>query len=124
MESVVYYEGGTTAAIFESWVEQRLIPNLVSGQVVIMDNLSSHKGKRVRELIEGAKCKLEYLPAYSPDLTPIELVFSKCKSSLRKLGARTKDTLIEGWEQALSAVKAEEIAGMFRHCGYQLPAQL
>jgi transposase len=123
MESVVYYEGGTTSAIFESWVEQALIPNLAAGQVVIMDKLSSHKGKRVRELIEGAECKLEYLPAYSPDLTPIELVFSKCKSVLRKLGARSGEKLIEGWEQALSAVKAEEIAGMFRHCGYPLLPQ-
>lgn len=124
MESVVYYEGGTTSAIFESWLEQSLIPNLSVGQLVIMDNLSSHKGKRVRELIEGAECKLEYLPAYSPDFTPIEIVFSKCKSVLRKLGARTRAKLIESWEQVLSGVKACEIAGMFRHCGYLLPGQL
>jgi transposase len=89
-----------------------------------LDNLSSHKGKRVGELTFGAKCSLEYLPAYSPDLTPIEMVFSKCKSVLRKLGARTKDKLIEGWWQALGSIKAFEIAGMFRHCGYLLPSQL
>jgi transposase len=77
-------EGATTSAVFETYVERVLAPNLRKGQVVVMDNLSAHKGERVRELIEGRGCELIYLPPYSPDLSPIEEAFSKIKGLLRK----------------------------------------
>lgn len=118
MESVVYFEGATSTAIFETWVAQLLVPQLRRGQVVIMDNLSSHHSQKVGQLIEEAGCRLEYLPAYSPDYSPIEIAFSKCKSYLRKLGARSQDTLVAGWEQVLSEISGVQAAAMFRHCGY------
>jgi transposase len=77
-------EGATTSAVFETYVEQVLEPTLRKGQVVVMDNLSAHKGERVKELIEGRGCELIYLPSYSPDFNPIEEAFSKIKDFLRK----------------------------------------
>jgi transposase len=69
--------------VFEAYVREALVPSLRQGQVVVMDNLSSHKGRKVRELIEGRGCELMYLPPYSPDLNPIERAFAKLKASLR-----------------------------------------
>ena len=74
-------EGATTSVVFETYVQRVLAPTLRRGQVVVMDNLSAHKGERIRELIERRGCELIYLPAYSPDLNPIEEAFSKLKAS-------------------------------------------
>ena len=79
-------EGPTTKAVFETYLERVLAPSLRPGQVVVMDNLSSHKGPRVRELLEARGCELLYLPAYSPDLNPIEGAFAKLKALLRRAG--------------------------------------
>jgi len=119
-------EGATTGAVFEAYVEKALVPSLRSGQVVVMDNLSAHKGERVRELIEQRGCELVYLPPYSPDLlNPIEQAFSKVKGLLRGAEARTREVLIEAMGAALSAVSAQDASGFFRHCGYgPTPAQL
>ncbi len=117
-------EGATTARVFETYVERLLAPTpLRPGQVVVMDNLGAHRPKRVRELIEARGCELLYLPPYSPDLNPIEEAFSKVKHILRKIGARTKETLIEAMGQALAAVSAQDAWGFFTHCGYCTPAQ-
>ncbi|MDQ5812904.1 MAG: IS630 family transposase, partial [Actinomycetota bacterium] len=97
-------EGATTSAVFEAYVEQVLGPTLRKGQVVVMDNLSAHKGERVRELIEERGCSLIYLPSYSPDLNPIEEAFSKIKGLVRKAEARTREALLEAIGWALSAV--------------------
>jgi hypothetical protein len=91
--------------------------------VVVMDNLGAHRPKRVRELIEARGCELIYLPPYSPDLNPIEEALSKIKHILRKIGARTKETLIEAMGRALAAVSAQDVRGFFVHCGYHTPAQ-
>src|SRR5215213_126651 len=88
-------EGATTSALFETYVQQVLAPTLRSGQVVVMDNLSAHKGQRIKELIEERNCELVYLPSYSPDFNPIEEAFSKIKGLLRKVEARTRETLVE-----------------------------
>jgi transposase len=81
-------EGSTDTKVFETYLREVLCPTLEEGQVVVMDNLSSHKGRRVRELIEGKRCELIYLPSYSPDFNPIEQAFSKLKSySLREVCA-------------------------------------
>jgi transposase len=118
-------EGATTRGVFEAYVEKALAPSLRSGQVVVMDNLSAHKGERVRDLIEERGCKLIYLPPYSPDLNPIEQAFSKVKGLLRKAEARTHEVLIEAMGAALSAVSAQDASGFFQHCGYEpTPAQL
>src|SRR5215212_10124555 len=88
-------EGATTREVFEAYLERLLAPSLRRGQVVAMDNLSVHKGGRVRELIEQRGCELLYLPPYSPDLNSIEEAFAKLKALLRKAGARTREALIE-----------------------------
>lgn len=94
------------------------------GQVVVMDNLSAHKGEEVRELIEARSCELLFLPPYSPELNPIEEAFSKIKGLLRKVEARTREALIEAMGAAISAVTAREARGFFEHCGYRRVGQL
>jgi transposase len=116
----VAVEGATTRAVFEAYVEQALAPSLSPGQVVIMDNLSAHKGGRVRELVEGAGCELLYLPPYSPDMNPIEEAFSKVKGILRKARARTRETLIEAMGPALASVGPSDARGFFEHRGYRV----
>ncbi len=116
-------EGATTKAVFETYVEQVLVPSLRAGQVVILDNLSSHKGDRVRKLIEGVGCSLLYLPPYSPDFSPIEEAFSKIKALLRKSAARVRGALVEAIGWAISRVTPEDAVGFFSHCGYLPTAQ-
>jgi transposase len=113
--------GGTTKEVFEAYVERVLAPTLRPGQVVVVDNLSAHKGEEVRELVEARGCELIFLPPpYSPDLNPIEEAFSKIKGLLRKAEARTREALIEAMGAAIPAVAAEEARGFFEHCGYRL----
>ena len=88
MGPCVAVEGSTTSAIFETYVEQVLVPTLRPGQVVVLDNLTAHKGARVRKLVEGRDCALMFLPPYSPDINPIEEAFSKVKALLRRAKAR------------------------------------
>ena len=116
-------EGATTRAVFETYVEKVLLPSLRRGQVVVMDNLSTHKGARIRELIERVGCELLYLPPYSPDLNPIEEAFSKIKGLLRKAEARSRDALIEAIGKALEATTSQEVRSFFEHCGYQIVGQ-
>jgi transposase len=116
-------EGPTTREVFEAYLEKILAPELLPGQIVVMDNLSSHKGSRVRELVEGRGCELLYLPPYSPDLNPIEEAFAKTKALLRRVGARTREALIEAIGQALDEVTASDVLGFFEHRGYRLLAQ-
>jgi transposase len=116
-------EGSTTKAVFESYVEGVLAPSLCKGQVVVMDNLGAHKGERVRELIEARGAILLFLPAYSPDFSPIEEAFSKVKALLKKASSRTREVLIEAIGRTLSAVPPEDAEGWFSHCGYQAEAR-
>src|SRR5215204_4212929 len=117
-------EGATTARVFETYVERVLAPTLRKGQVVVMDNLSAHKGERVRELIEDRGCELLYLPSYSPDLNPIEEAFSKIKGLLRKAQARSREALLEAIGAAISAVSDRDALGFFEHSGYRTTVQL
>jgi len=117
-------EGATTGNVFEAYVEKVLVPSLRRGQVVVMDNLSAHKGERVRELVESAGCGLLYLPPYSPDLSPIEEAFSKVKGLLRKAGARSREALVEAMGKALDALTARDARRFFEHCGYRASGQL
>ena len=116
--------GSTTKAVFEAYVERVLAPSLSPGRVVVMDNLASHRGERVRELVEGRGCELLFLPPYSPDFSPIEEAFSKVKALLRRSAVRTRATLVEAMGRALDAVTARDARGWFGHCGYPLGAQL
>jgi transposase len=112
-------EGPTTRAVFETYVERVLAPSFRPGQLVVMDNLSSHKGPRVRELIQARGCELLYLPAYSPDLNPIEQAFAKLKALLRKAAARTRDALWDTIGQALDAFTPSECQNYIRNSGYE-----
>ena len=114
-------ERSTTKEVFEAYLEHFLLPALKPGQIVVMDNLSAHKGGRVRGLIEGRGCELLYLPPYSPDYNPIEEAFSKIKGFLREVGARTREALVEAVGRALDAVSAKDARGFFAHCGYSTP---
>jgi transposase len=118
-------EGATDREVFrEAYVEKMLAPSsLRSGQVVVMDNLSAHKGERVRALVEERGAELLYLPPYSADLNPIEEAFAKIKNLLRKAEARTREALVEAMGQALSAVSARDARGFFEHCGYCIVVQ-
>jgi transposase len=117
-------EGSTTREVFEAYLERVLAPVLKPGQVVVMDNLSAHKGGRVKEIIESRECELVYLPPYSPDFNPIEQAFSKIKNLLRRVQARTRESLIEAMGRALDAVTVRDARGFFRHCGYRPMDQL
>ena len=115
-------EGAVNAVAFEAYLEHILVPSLSPGQIVVMDNLSAHKGARVRHLIEEHGCQLLFLPAYSPDCSPIEETFSKVKAFLRRIGARTHEALQDAIGQALETVTAQDALGWFTHGGY-LPSE-
>ncbi len=114
-------DGAANTELFEIYIEQILAPSLHAGQIVIMDNLKIHKGQKVRQAIEARECQLLFLPAYSPDLSPIEEAFSKIKAVLRRRGARTREALQAALEYALTTVSVADATGWFSHCGY-LPA--
>lgn len=114
-------DGAVNGDLFEAYIEHIFVPTLSSGEIVMMDNLSAHKGKKVRQLIEAKGCFLLFLPAYSPDLSPIEEAFSKVKNFLRSIGARTREELYKAIEDAMLTITVNDIRGWFRHCGYHVP---
>jgi putative transposase len=105
---------------FRLYVERVLVPTLEPGDIVIMDNLGSHKGNAVRRAIRAAGAKLILLPKYSPDLNPIEQVFAKLKHLLRKAAARTPDSVCNAIGQLLDAFTPQECANYFQNSGYRL----
>ena len=114
------FEGALNGDLFKAYVERMLAPSLKPGDIVIMDNLSSHKVKGIAGAIEAVGASVMYLPPYSPDLNPIELLWSKVKAILRKLKIRTKDLMDHAISQALDAISLDDIAAWFRHDGYAL----
>jgi len=120
-DASIVFDGATDAIVFRSYVEQCLAPSLKAGDIVVMDNLSSHKVKGVREAIDRVGASVWYLPPYSPDLNPIEKLWSKVKTWLRRVAARTVDDLIHAIGDALSAVSEQECRAYFRSCGYATP---
>jgi transposase len=113
-------DGAVNGDVFEAFVEQVLVGELRSGDVVIMDNLSSHKRQRVREMIEQAGARLVFLPPYSPDLNPIEMIFAKVKQLLRSLACRTRDALWKTMQSVLDQVTSIDALNCYKHCGYTL----
>ncbi len=118
MGAALILDGAADGATFELYVEQILSPSLHAGQIVILDNLSIHLSPRVRQAIEARGCRLLFLPAYSPDFSPIEEAFSKVKTFLRRQGARTREALQEAIAQALDLITEADALGWFTHCGY------
>lgn len=112
------YAGGTTAEKFLDYLKNTLIPALHPGDIVVMDNLRTHHIEEVKTVLREAKISVMYLPAYSPDLNPIEMMWSKVKSVLRKMKARTEEDLIAAIKQAVAQVTPEDCRGWFRKAGY------
>jgi len=111
-------DGAIDGDAFLVYVEKVLLPTLQGGQIVVLDNLSSHKISRVVELVESAGAEVWYLPPYSPDLNPIEPMWSKVKQVLRSLAARTFDGLVDAIRTAFNQVSTSDLLGYFEHTGY------
>lgn len=110
--------GSANADVVITFTQHVLVPSLVPGQIVFMDNLSAHKNPRIRELIEAAGCHLMFLPRYSPDFNPIEQAWSKLKALLRSAAARTKEALEAALTDVIDRITATDALGYFKHCGY------
>jgi transposase len=118
-EATVVVDGAMNSVTFLGYVRQFLAPALQPGDVVVMDNLPAHKSADVRDAIEAVGCDLWYLPPYSPDLNPIEKLWSKVKAWLRRVSAATFDTLSDAIVAALNAVDSQECSNYFKSCGYE-----
>ena len=116
----IAFKGTLNGEFFSGWVEQVLAPTLSPGEIVFMDNYSPHKVNGALDPIYDKGATVIFLPEYSPDLNPIELMWSKVKSVLRKLKPRTFDELMEALKQALDSVTFDDIVGWFNHHGYIL----
>jgi transposase len=112
-------DGATNKEVFQAYVKHILLPTLKPGDIIVLDNLSAHKNKEIQELIESVGAELWYLPPYSPDLNPIEKMWSKIKAILRTLKARTEQSLINAIAKALEAITANDAKGWFESCGYR-----
>jgi transposase len=112
-------DGAVNREVFEAFVEQVLLPQLKPGDIVVMDNLSSHKGERITELIESVGAEVRYLPPYSPDLNPIEMIFAKIKLMLRSLACRTVDRRWRAMQSVLDHVTPSDALNCFTHAGYR-----
>jgi len=111
-------EGTTNTEVFGAYVRAVLLDSLRPGDIVIMDNLGAHKNPRTLDLIGQAGAQVRFLPAYSPDLNPIEMMWSKVKACLRKAQARTHPELLDAIAAALNSITAEDARGWFAACGY------
>lgn len=113
-------EGSTDTAVFQAYVRTILVPTLRPADIVVMDNLGAHKNEQTVKLIEQAGATVLFLPAYSPDLNPIEMMWSKIKALLRTAEARTADALLRAIGQALQRVTPQDAAHWFAACGYSI----
>lgn len=113
------FDGATDGPAFESFVRHTLCPTLRRGDVVVLDRLAAHRSPVVRQLIEAAGARLLFLPSYSPDLSPIEEMWSKVKQRLRSAKARTPDALIDAMGDALTGITAADAHGYFSHVGHR-----
>lgn len=114
----IYLSGSLNGELFKEYIEQHLVPTLQTGDIVVMDNLRCHKVDGIKQAIEKAGAYVLYLPPYSPDLNPIEQMWSKIKAFLRKIKARSVDALMDALPQAFATITAQDILGWFHHDGY------
>jgi transposase len=114
------FDFATSGASFLAFIHKEVCPNLRQGDVVIMDNLAAHKVKGVRDAIEAAGATVRYLPPYSPELNPIEKLWSKLKDFVRRCRTDTREAFDNAVARAMDAVTASDLAGWYRHCGYDL----
>jgi len=116
----MHLPGAADTAAFVTYLDQVLCPTLKHGDIVVMDNLAVHKSPTVLQLVEAAGAEVRFLPAYSPDLNPIEKMWSKIKALLRSAEARTPEQLDEAISMAFSKITAKDAAGYFASCGYSI----
>lgn len=119
-ESVVL-PGTVDQRVFEQFVEEVLVPSLRAGQIVVWDNLKVHESVKARRLIEAAGCRVVFLPTYSPDFNPIEQAFAKIKQRLRRIGARSWESVLVAISEALTTVTAADARAFFRDAGFPCP---
>jgi transposase len=122
VEAAVYGEWSADGEIFLAFVKEQLVPRLTKGKIVIVDNVSFHKVVGVKEAIEETGAILFFLPPYSPDLSPIENMWSKIKSVLRKFAPRTRSQFKKVIRIAFEAVAEQDLISWFKHCGYYMPS--
>ena len=118
VQAALTLEGAADRLAFDVFIEVLLVPTLQSGQIVIMDNLNIHKSAKARAAVEAAGCRWEYLPTYSPDMNPIELMWSQLKAHLRRESAREREALEEAIASGIKQVSAANAVAWFAHCGY------
>jgi transposase len=111
-------EGATDSDVFREYIRQVLGPTLQAGDMVVCDNLAAHRDVQALQLIEARGAELRFLPAYSPDLNPIEMMWSKVKAHLRQAKARTDPDLLAAIDRGLKSVCAQDAHGFFAHAGY------
>jgi|688.fasta_scaffold1308241_1 transposase len=116
----IYCENSVDGEIFSGFIEQCLVPHLESRHKIIMDNVAFHKIKEVEELVKKTGAEIIYLPPYSPDYSPIELMWSKIKNYLRKYAARTSETFQTAMNYAFNTINPNDLKGWFSHCGYEI----
>jgi transposase len=119
-ESLVV-NGTVDSTVFVAFVERVLVPSLRPGQIVVLDNLSVHKSAQARTLIETAGCQLVFLPSYSPDFNPIEQAFAKAKQALRRLEARSWESIVTAIGQVVDTVTAADARAFFAEAGFPVP---
>lgn len=114
------FSGTLNASFFKKYIEEVLFPSLSPNDILLLDNSSVHTARIVREAFEKCRFKVIYLPKYSPDFNPIEMMWSKLKAFLRKMKARTYDKLMEALKLALEYITVDDISAWFKHDGYSI----
>lgn len=118
MGAAMVVPGGVNRLVFESYLNDCLVPTLAPGDIVMLDNLPAHHASAIADIVRAKDCHILFLPAYSPDLSPIETAFAKIKQVLRKTGADTFDTLVQAIDSALQQISPDDAIGFFTHCGF------
>lgn len=116
----LYCEGSIDGELYAGFIEKCLAPELTSAHKVILDNVAFHKVKEAEDLIRATGAEIIYLPPYSPDLSPIELMWSKIKSVLKKYAARTAESFLQAIKAGFESVTVDDLTHWFRHCGYRI----
>jgi transposase len=120
VEAPMLIEGSVDTLVFNAYCEQVLQPTLKRGDVIVLDNLGAHRASRIEEIAARCGAQVLWLPPYSPDFSPIELMWSKVKAYLKKIKARTQEELEKAIAEALKTITVSDCLNWFRHCGYQV----
>lgn len=123
VEAAMMIEGSVDTVVFNAYCEQVLEPTLKAGDVIVLDNLGAHRASRIEEIAVTCGARVIWLPPYSPDFSPIELMWSKVKTYLKKVKARTQEQLEKAIAQALKTITTNDCLNWFRHCGYQVTSK-